>query len=393
MFLGVFVMTLGITAVFIEFLDMGHGYLSVIIAVLICLLILMIDRRVVHRRYANKYALLLSDIELKDLLYSLMEKTADYENNSNLYEDILQTAIHAISYGEKGSIIDVRNRDLIAYVAVEGFERKVLEDMCLGYKDTYLYKETDGRMDRTVIISNSVNYNKLHSNDELVKSLIEAGTAGVQSTICTPIIVRGEVIGMINVDSPKKNAFTDKDIKVIEIFAIEVGKIIKYHEILQENLYLSHYDAMTQIYNRGYFYELHKSLYHDVGNSSYVFVSMDINNLKMVNDTYGHSAGDDLIRHFTKGIQRFLPESAIFGRYGGDEFNILLPEATVLKSEKLMKSIGTYFQENAIIYNDHELNVSYSYGIIKYPDEETNYEQLIIKADQRMYAQKKNMKG
>jgi len=360
---------------------------------LISLSFFMVDRRIVYARYAKEKAVLMSDLELKDLLYDLMEKTADYENHQDLYQDILRTAIDAMTYGEKGSIIDVRNKAYISYVAVEGFERKVLEGMRLGYKDTYLYKETDGRMDQTVVISNSVNYNQLHSNDDLVTSLIEAGTARIRSTICTPIALRGQVIGMINIDSSKKNAFGDKDIKIIELFAIEVGKIIQYHEILQENLHLSNYDAMTQIYNRSYFYEQHKALYHDEKVGGYIFVSADIDNLKSVNDLYGQRVGDELIKYFARVVKKSLPEKALFGRYGGDEFNIVLAGAKVTDLEEILMDIGVYFQENPMTYEDQKVFVSFSYGIINYPEEEKDYEKLIVKANQRMYAQKKTTKG
>lgn len=391
--IGIFALTLGIVAVVIEIFNKEHGYLVIVLAMFVSLSIFMIDRTIVYRRFVKEQELLISDIELKDLLYNLMEKTADYENNYDLYDDILKAAIDAVTFGEKGSIIDVRNKERVAYIAVEGFEKEVLEEMNLGYKDTYLFKETDGLMDRTVIIRNSVNYNQLHANDELVRSLIEAGTAAIRSTICTPIRLHGEVIGMLNIDSSKKNAFAEKDVQVIEIFAMEVGKIIKYHEIIQENLYLSHYDAMTQIYNRAYFYELHKNMFHDTVDSSYIFIATDIDNLKVINDAYGHSIGDELIKHYVKGIQLYLPEDAVFGRYGGDEFNILVPDSEVLAIEKMMKDIGVYFQKNPIFHNKQKIYVSFSYGIINYPDEEIEYEALVIKADQRMYAQKKTLKG
>lgn len=390
--IGTLLIFVSIISVYIQLLGLEHGYFELLVPIAIVILLMFIDRAFVLKKYAKKCDAVKADLELKDVLYQLLEKTASYNGDLDFYNDILIAAIKAIENGHKGSIIDLRNHERIKYVAVEGFDIEVLEAMALGYEDTYLYKETKGALDRTVIIKNSVNYNQLHSNDRLVKSLIEAGTATVKSTLSTPIRLQGEVIGMINIDSSKKDAFSERDIKIIEIFALEVAKMIQYYEVTQENIYLSHYDAMTQIYNRGYFYERHRELYQSTPPNPYVFISTDIDNLKDVNDTYGHDVGDTLIKHFVDGIKGMIDEKAVFGRYGGDEFNLLLPDYSVSEAKALMVKANKYFTANPIRFNKIAIRVSYSYGIIKYPDEEIDYEKLIIKADQRMYEQK-NMKG
>lgn len=387
------VLTLGVVGFLVEIVGFSHGYVPVILAMAISSVLILGHAVRIRQACQAHEKMLKADLELKDILYDLMGKVANYDGEHDFYEEILNAAISAITFGEKGSIVDIRDQDSVAYVAVAGFDRLVLESMGLAYQDTYLYKETNGKMDQTVIIRNSVNYNQLHANDGLVTSLIQAGTAGIRSTICTPIRSRGQVVGMLNVDSSKKNAFGDRDVKIIELFALEVGKLIQNHEMLQENLYLSHYDSMTKIYNRGYFYELHQGLYHSQEQGAYTFVTTDIDNLKEVNDAYGHNVGDRLICHFVNGVQRFLPEEAIFGRYGGDEFNLLIPGGTQSQVEGLIAAITKYLRTTPIEHEGVQIYVAFSYGMIQYPEEEQAYEQLIIKADQRMYEQKKTMKG
>lgn len=379
--------------VFTEFFGFRHGYFEVAAAVICVITILFIDRGIILQRNLDEHKVLMADLELKDVLYQLLQKTSSYAVNGDLYEEILTAAINAVHNGSKGSIIELSNKDEVKYVAVKGFEREILENMGLGLKDTYLYKETGGSMDKTVIIRNSVNYNKLHANDEIISDLIEAGTAGIQSTLCTPIRVQNKTIGLINIDSVLRDAFSDRDVQIIEIFALEVGKMIQYYEVLQENLYLSRYDSMTKIFNRGYFYEQHRELFMKEPTVPYIFVSTDIDNLKVVNDTYGHVMGDQLLIKFVEAVKRYLPEEAIFGRYGGDEFNILLPNTTTDQVEQMMKLAIGYLKANPLSCEGNEIYVSYSYGVVAYPDEELEYEQLIGSADQRMYEQKKRLKG
>lgn len=399
-----------------RFRDFGVGILSLVLVVLLfvfsgtsvsarlsvgmmamlmigLIVLLLFDRSVLLKRYNKEHNTLASDLKLQETLYQLFQKTSSSSVDEEVYQAVLKAAIGAVSYGSKGSIIDVRHPEKVRYVAVEGFKKHILEQMNIGLKDTYLYKETNGAMNRTVVIENSVNYNQLHANDELVNDLIEAGTARVRSTLSTPIVVEGKTIGMLNIDSLAKDAFTEQDIQVIEIFAMEVGKMIRYYEMRKENIYLSHYDAMTKIYNRGYFYNLHKELFHSNPKVPYVFVSTDIDNLKKVNDTYGHALGDKLIIQFVEGLKKHLPESAIFGRYGGDEFNLLLPNFKAYEAEKIMTKAGAYFAKNPIECEGETVYVAFSYGIARYPEEISDYKQLIIEADKRMYAQKHQNKS
>ncbi len=368
------------------------GFMSILIAILVAGTLTHLFNNFSFRNYKEEHDHLANDLELKEILYDLLYKTSSYEEDEELYESIIDAAIKAVPLSDKGSILDVRNPSVVKYVAVRGFEKHVLDQMKLSLADTYLFKETYGAMDKTVVIKNSVNYNKLHSNDDKVDDLIAAGTAGIRSTICTPIRVMGEVMGMINLDSSKKNAFDEKDIHTIEIFALEVGKMIQFFEVMKENLYLSQYDSMTKIYNRGFFYELHHELYHRMPPQPYIFIATDLNNLKEVNDTFGHSTGDQLIVHYATTVRKYLDVNCIFGRYGGDEFNILMPGKTIEEAEEILQGISDDFAQKPLNNQGETIKVSFSYGMVRYPEDEKNYEALIILADQRMYEHKKRSK-
>lgn len=383
----------GLMVVLVNYLNLDRGYLPFGVIAGILMMLVFIDRSRILKAYHNEHKMLMLDLELKDALYQLLQKTSSYGPDDDIYEEILSSAIIAIKNGHSGSIIDIRDEKRVKYVAVKGFERSILEKMGLGLKDTYLYKETSGALNKTVIIKNSVNYNQMHANDEIVKDLIEAGTASIRSTLCTPIKVQNKTIGMINIDSALKDAFTERDVQIIEIFALEVGKMIQYYEIIQENIHLSRYDAMTKIYNRGYFYEQHRAMFLKGPSTPYVFVSMDIDNLKVVNDSYGHMVGDQLLVKFVDTVNKYLPEDAIFGRYGGDEFNIILPKHKMPDVEIMMAQVRQDLKKNPLSADGHEIYVLYSYGAVAYPEETLDYKELVILADNRMYELKNRKKG
>lgn len=87
---------------------------------------------------------------------------------------------------------------------------------------------------------------------------------------------------------------------------------------------------------------------------------LDLNNLKVVNDTLGHSYGDRLIIAFGRILEKSLPNDAFVGRFGGDEFIALLEGETEEDMERIIQRID----ENISIYNDQNENckISYSYG-------------------------------
>ncbi|NOV93106.1 GGDEF domain-containing protein [Clostridium saccharobutylicum] len=115
--------------------------------------------------------------------------------------------------------------------------------------------------------------------------------------------------------------------------------------------------------------------------------------MKFVNDNYGHLAGDELIKTFSRGLSGLAKEFDIIGRFGGDEFvgaffNIHL-QRLVNKLQELIE----YFKSNPIIYEGNNIVCSYSYGIVSFPRDGTEFNKLIKIADKRMYEYKKIVKS
>lgn len=157
---------------------------------------------------------------------------------------------------------------------------------------------------------------------------------------------------------------------------------------------LASMDGLTQVYNRTFFMQNAGMLYEELieNGLDISLIMFDIDHFKMVNDTYGHDAGDLVLKHVVKIAKNCLREKDILGRYGGEEFIICLPNATIGEAYELANAICLKISASYAYYHDQEIRVTSSFGIShsnkdhQYPSIET----LIRQADQALYRAKKN---
>ncbi len=202
-----------------------------------------------------------------------------------------------------GSIL-LKHDEYYVFETSKGFNHEYLELIQLRPEETGLYKVTDGKMDKTVVIKDIHQLNQGYMDSVQIELLKKAGTDKVNSSITAPIKLRQHVIGMISLDSTDHNAFDRSDIEILELFAFEVSKFVQMYETMELNLVMSRYDELTNICNRRYGREQLKRLMK--AKTPFVLVSIDLNNLKAVNDMYGHDVGDALIQSFVKNTKFLL---------------------------------------------------------------------------------------
>jgi diguanylate cyclase (GGDEF)-like protein len=116
---------------------------------------------------------------------------------------------------------------------------------------------------------------------------------------------------------------------------------------------------------------------------------VDLDNFKDINDSFGHSVGDQLLQSAAKRLEHCIRHSDTVSRQGGDEFVVLLSEVESAQdaarvSEKLIKAMA-----NPHLFGDHELNVTLSIGISLFPDDAGDAETLLTNADTAMYHAKR----
>jgi diguanylate cyclase (GGDEF)-like protein len=154
-------------------------------------------------------------------------------------------------------------------------------------------------------------------------------------------------------------------------------------------------DGLTGIYNRKGFGDFMKREFHRAKryHKSLALVMMDVDNFKGINDTFGHLAGDYVLRDLASCLKQSVRGSDIAARYGGDEFAVLLPETNAGKADLFMRRTLDRLDSHSFRWGTEKIAVSVSYGISD-TDElgaDTNVSALLQRADSRLYKAKKEV--
>ena len=162
-------------------------------------------------------------------------------------------------------------------------------------------------------------------------------------------------------------------------------------KLLSELKILATYDNLTGIYNRASFYELSShALELAIAQKEPVSaVGLDIDHFKLINDTYGHFCGDEIIRRLVKRISGRLRGSDIFGRVGGEEFNILLPNTNLENAMSLAQNLQKMVAADIFEFDGQKIPVTISIGVTVFDEQKhTGLERIFIDADRALYEAK-----
>ncbi len=162
-------------------------------------------------------------------------------------------------------------------------------------------------------------------------------------------------------------------------------KVIEYFETLREVALL---DPLTEIHNRRYLYESGELLFNNaVRNGNYISVAMiDIDDFKLVNDTYGHEAGDIVIKSIAQVLKRSIRKSDIVVRYGGEEFCILGNNMDPKEILSLFDNLRKKIEEYEFTYDGRKFTVTASFGLCI--EKKNTLTDMINNADNNLYRAK-----
>ena len=171
----------------------------------------------------------------------------------------------------------------------------------------------------------------------------------------------------------------------------ELQLALKTSSIQSSLRYFANVDELTGVFNRRYVKQLFEREIENIKitGQSCVIVSMDIDNFKRINDTYGHSAGDTALRIFSTILKQNIRNTDIYGRLSGDEFALLLRNISKEKAEEKMEDIRQHLIGN----NIGSIRLCFSYGIY-YLDKDNmlSVEEILDDADKKMYKYKNKVK-
>lgn len=197
----------------------------------------------------------------------------------------------------------------------------------------------------------------------------------------------------VNVEQPEADGATVW-IRAIIFPIIKNGMKTEEYVIMHEDIterierqnqikYLSYHDQLTGLYNRRYLEDELKRL-DDEKYYPLSVVMADVNGLKLINDSFGHHIGDELLKKVTQIIAGSCREEDIAARLGGDEFVILLPKTSVVETEKRIKEIKAAAAKEKI----EGLDISVSFGYEIKRSQSLSMQEVLKKAEDQMYKKK-----
>ena len=168
-------------------------------------------------------------------------------------------------------------------------------------------------------------------------------------------------------------------------FVVEISEVTQIYSKLRDFEQIAHIDTLTGLYNRNAYHDYTQQIITEEKMPLSILVG-DLNELKRMNDVYGHLAGDDLIKTVAKVILDAKPENAFVARVGGDEFVVLIPNSSNEAAEEFIKTSNALC---SVIRDDKYRAPSVSWGYSLMTSTSQSYNDLFAEADKMMYEYKK----
>ena len=214
---------------------------------------------------------------------------------------------------------------------------------------------------------------------------------GMAIAYVQPIVWRGSVCGALALGFIEEGALLDEEerryiAEIADRMAVAVSSAWRDEKLYQQ----AHYDPLTKLPNRMLFQD---RLEREVGRGQreknrFALLFVDLDHFKNVNDSFGHSLGDEVLREAGRRIQHCVRETDTVGRLGGDEFTVLAtrlnhPQEAWVVAETIVSALSEEFR-----LGDQHCFLSASVGIASYPDDAVTAEGLLKSADTAMYRAK-----
>jgi len=323
---------------------------------------------------------------LQQVLYNISKAANSAISLNQLYKTIHQ---------ELGNIIDTTN----FYIAlIDEKEDKIFFPYHVDEKDDnfpIVNFSTANTLTAYVIKNGQPLLNDNNQYKEMIAQGILSpwGSTTPQSIwLGVPLKIEDKTIGVMAVQSyTNPHLYSEKDIKLLEFVSSQVATAIERKRVEEELKRLAHYDTLTGAYNRGYGLELlQRQLKLSKRDKSPLLLAYcDLDNLKDINDEFGHEEGDRVIVQVAKLFKSILREVDIITRMGGDEFLVIfldssLNEVLIIR-ERLSKELARLNQISKKPYK-----IGFDIGFSYYdPANPQPIDELIRIADQMMYEEKK----
>ncbi len=215
-----------------------------------------------------------------------------------------------------------------------------------------------------------------------MRSLFKA--QGIHSMIMLPLFSEEVNNGFVGFDAvKKKRVFTEQEINLLKVLAEITSNVLTRQQAETNIRYMSFHDQLTGLYNRTFLEEEMKRL-NTERQLPLAVIMADLNGLKLVNDTYGHKKGDEMLIASAAVIRSSCREEDIISRWGGDEFVMLLPQTTSDEASLICKRITKGCQNSFV----EEVPLSIALGMATKDIKAKDLMDTLREAEDEMYKRK-----
>ncbi len=319
--------------------------------------------------------------ESRQMLIRFSSRMGNIINLNELADALLPTIVKALRIKQAKLLLeDITSNDFTAQFAVP---KPKLDDndepMRMGIDSPVLaWLRKESRVLDLKQLDNIPQFKGLWQSEKtaLTKSDLE---------LLCPIKSHGKLIGVLALGKKHANGlYSNEDIELVMGMASQAGIIIENAQLFAQAVAWANTDGLTKLYNHRHF---HERLEQEIARGSrfgtiFSLILIDVDLFKAYNDTYGHLAGDEVLRKIGRCVETSIRKIDMGFRYGGEEFAVILPETRLEDAYKVAERIRKTIESNA---STAIVPITASLGIATWPIDGMMKEEIIARADEALY--------
>lgn len=328
---------------------------------------------------------------IKDVIIDLSQRIQEFENESDLYDQLIVQLLDVFQNADSGTVLNVTEQKTLTIAASSQYDQKVIEGFEIELEKSFIWHHTHGQILKPGIVNN---IDELTNKFDIPERLRNKSQEVLRSNLFIPLTFDGKLDKIVSLDSNKNKTFNEFDLKLAGYIQEQIKVIHQLFGLYQATILLSRYDGLTGFMNRGYFEAIFEDRIQLAIRSGIAItvIMFDLDDLKIVNDTFGHDVGDDYIRQFAYLIKQAFRTSDQMGRLGGDEFCCTFIDSDVARIIEKIEDIREVYGKDPFGHKSMPFKGRFSYGVAKFPEDGLTTYDLMKKADFQMYLDKKNYK-
>lgn len=210
--------------------------------------------------------------------------------------------------------------------------------------------------------------------------------------LAAPLLAGRHLVGVISIsDVDPTRRFTGSDLRLLNMFAQQAAIAVENARLFREIQHLAITDPLTGLFNRRYFFDLAQREIDRAGRygRQLAVLMVDLDHFKEVNDLYGHAAGDEVLRKVGNRLAEALRKTDILGRYGGEEFAVVLPETARAGAKLVAEKLRECIHDRSIATPHALITMTASVGIGFHDERCAGLDELMDRADRALYEAKR----